>query len=27
MKERGMNDVLLFGGGVIPQKDISELKK
>jgi len=26
MKERGMNDVLLFGGGIIPQKDIDELK-
>jgi methylmalonyl-CoA mutase C-terminal domain/subunit len=27
MKERGMNDVLLFGGGIIPQKDIEELKR
>jgi methylmalonyl-CoA mutase C-terminal domain/subunit len=27
MKERGMNDVLLFGGGIIPQKDIDELKR
>jgi methylmalonyl-CoA mutase C-terminal domain/subunit len=27
MKERGMNDVVLFGGGIIPQKDIDELKR
>jgi methylmalonyl-CoA mutase C-terminal domain/subunit len=27
MKERGMNDVLLFGGGIIPQKDVDELKR
>jgi len=27
MKERGMDDVLLFGGGIIPQKDIEELKR
>jgi len=26
MKERGVNDVLLFGGGIIPDKDISDLK-
>src|SRR5512135_824724 len=26
MTERGMDDVLLFGGGIIPQKDIEELK-
>ena len=27
MKEKGLKDVLLFGGGIIPQKDIEELKK
>lgn len=27
MKEKGLEDVLLFGGGIIPQKDIEELKK
>jgi methylmalonyl-CoA mutase, C-terminal domain len=27
MKERGLDDVLLFGGGIIPEKDIAELKK
>jgi methylmalonyl-CoA mutase C-terminal domain/subunit len=27
LKEKGLNDVLLFGGGIIPQKDIEELKK
>jgi methylmalonyl-CoA mutase C-terminal domain/subunit len=27
MKARGVNDVLLFGGGIIPEKDIAELKK
>lgn len=27
MKERGMNDVLLTGGGIIPKEDIDELKK
>ena len=27
MKERGLQDVLLFGGGIIPDKDIDELKK
>jgi methylmalonyl-CoA mutase C-terminal domain/subunit len=26
MKERGMDAVLLFGGGIIPDKDIHELK-
>ena len=26
MKEKGMNDVLLFGGGVIPGEDIKKLK-
>jgi len=25
MKERGLADVLLFGGGIIPEKDIEEL--
>jgi methylmalonyl-CoA mutase C-terminal domain/subunit len=27
LKERGLSDVLLFGGGIIPQKDIDELKR
>jgi len=27
MKEKGLDDVLLFGGGIIPEKDILELKK
>ncbi|MCI0707197.1 MAG: cobalamin B12-binding domain-containing protein [Ignavibacteriae bacterium] len=27
MKEQGMDDVLLFGGGIIPAGDIAELKK
>jgi methylmalonyl-CoA mutase C-terminal domain/subunit len=27
MKEKGMNDVLLTGGGVIPDKDMEELAK
>jgi methylmalonyl-CoA mutase, C-terminal domain len=27
MKEKGMDDVLLFGGGIIPQEDIEQLKK
>ena len=27
MKMKGMDNVLLFGGGIIPQKDIQELKK
>ncbi len=26
MKEKGMNDVLLFGGGIIPEDDIKKLK-
>jgi methylmalonyl-CoA mutase C-terminal domain/subunit len=27
MKEKGLNDVLLFGGGIIPHNDIEELRK
>ena len=27
MKERGLDDVLLFGGGIIPDKDIDALAK
>jgi methylmalonyl-CoA mutase C-terminal domain/subunit len=27
MREKGLGDVLLFGGGIIPEKDIVELKK
>lgn len=27
MDDKGMNDVLLFGGGIIPDTDIEELKK
>ncbi len=27
MKERGLNDVLLTGGGIIPDGDMTELKK
>ena len=27
LKRNGLNDVLLFGGGIIPDKDIDELKK
>ena len=27
LKERGADDILLFGGGVIPEKDVEELKK
>ncbi len=27
MKEKGLTDVLLFGGGIIPEKDIAELQK
>ena len=27
MKEKGLNDVLLTGGGIIPEEDITELKK
>lgn len=26
MKDKGMDDVLLFGGGIIPQEDITTLK-
>jgi len=27
MTEKGLKDVLLFGGGIIPEQDIAELKK
>ena len=27
MKEKGMNDVLLTGGGIIPEEDMSQLTK
>jgi methylmalonyl-CoA mutase, C-terminal domain len=27
MKAKGLTDVLLFGGGIIPEKDIEELKR
>lgn len=27
MEEKGLKDVLLFGGGIIPEPDIEELKK
>ena len=27
MKEKGLNDILLTGGGIIPSEDIEELKK
>ena len=27
MKQKGLDDVLLFGGGIIPEKDIDLLKK
>ncbi len=27
MKEKGLDDVLLTGGGIIPEEDINELKK
>ncbi|MBI4535639.1 MAG: cobalamin B12-binding domain-containing protein, partial [Ignavibacteriae bacterium] len=27
LKEKGLSDVLLFGGGIIPGKDIQELKE
>ena len=27
MKKKGMNDVLLFGGGIIPDEDIEKLKE
>ena len=26
MRERGLNDIILFGGGIIPEEDISELR-
>ena len=27
IKERGMDDVVVFGGGIIPEEDITELKR
>lgn len=27
MEEQGLDDILLFGGGIIPEKDIEELNK
>jgi len=27
MKQKGLNDVLLFGGGIIPKQDIEKLKE
>ena len=27
MKEKGLDDVLLTGGGIIPEKDIEDLQK
>jgi methylmalonyl-CoA mutase C-terminal domain/subunit len=27
LKEKGLDDILLFGGGIIPQQDIDELKR
>ncbi|MEK7671134.1 MAG: cobalamin B12-binding domain-containing protein [Bacteroidota bacterium] len=27
LKEKGLSDVLLFGGGIIPQQDVEELKR
>jgi methylmalonyl-CoA mutase C-terminal domain/subunit len=27
MKEQGLEDVILFGGGIIPEKDIQELRR
>jgi methylmalonyl-CoA mutase C-terminal domain/subunit len=27
MREKGMDDVLLFGGGIIPEDDVSKLKE
>ncbi|MFN0157695.1 MAG: cobalamin B12-binding domain-containing protein [Bacteroidota bacterium] len=27
LREKGLNDVLLFGGGIIPNSDIEDLKK
>lgn len=26
MRERGLNDIILFGGGIIPEEDIRELR-
>jgi len=26
MKEKGLNDVLLVGGGIIPKKDVEDLE-
>jgi methylmalonyl-CoA mutase C-terminal domain/subunit len=27
LKQKGLEDILLFGGGIIPEKDIQELKR
>ncbi len=27
LKEKGMGDILVFGGGIVPEEDIQELKK
>jgi methylmalonyl-CoA mutase C-terminal domain/subunit len=27
LREKGMNDVLVVGGGIIPSEDVAELKK
>ncbi len=27
MREKGVNDILLFGGGIIPDRDIDDLRK
>lgn len=27
LKEKGLNDVLVIGGGIIPEEDVSKLKK
>ena len=27
LRQKGLDDVLLFGGGIIPDKDIEELKR
>ncbi|MBU2507562.1 MAG: cobalamin B12-binding domain-containing protein [Bacteroidetes bacterium] len=27
MKEKGVDDILLFGGGIIPEEDVAKLKK
>lgn len=27
MKKKGMNDILIIGGGIIPEEDVSKLKK